>query len=440
MTDIIFSFDTEDFTSKKAADAILKEAEILRKEGVTGCFCLVGHLADQLVAWKRDDVLRALSFHEIHNHSLGHSLHPTINEYTDIPDANEAIARVLEQESLANEKIRAATGTERIYAAVPPGNSKSYAAMYAYAKMGIPIYADSVCDTNTSSGAYYCNIFNTKYTVSFESLFLNGKNTDVAALLDKLSSLERAIIYTHPNIATHKEWWDGINYKGENKHPFGKWEACIERDEDETERFYASIRDLVRRIKNDSRFRITSYKELARELENEGERTVRKSDIPSIKASLEKRFYPISSPVSLSIADIMLTARDILLGAHEHRCASVYGFLDIPYGVKKETRLTADDIISAANDIKDREFLPSRLMAGSVAIGPADWLFAALDVILGKKEVLISPKDQLPSFNELPELRDMTLKNSWIHSPDFKDEYLSQRLRLQAYTLRFRAK
>ena len=48
-TELIFSFDTEDFTSNTAADAILTEAEILREEGVRGCFCLVGFLADQLV-------------------------------------------------------------------------------------------------------------------------------------------------------------------------------------------------------------------------------------------------------------------------------------------------------------------------------------------------------------------------------------------------------
>ena len=41
-TDIIFSFDTEDFTSSTAADAIFREAEILREEGVRGGFCIVG--------------------------------------------------------------------------------------------------------------------------------------------------------------------------------------------------------------------------------------------------------------------------------------------------------------------------------------------------------------------------------------------------------------
>ena len=47
-TKVIFSFDTEDFTSNESANAIYTEAEILREEGVRGCFCLVGLLAQQL--------------------------------------------------------------------------------------------------------------------------------------------------------------------------------------------------------------------------------------------------------------------------------------------------------------------------------------------------------------------------------------------------------
>jgi len=57
-------------------------------------------------------------------------------------------------------------------------------------------------------------------------------------------------------------------------------------------------------------------------------------------------------------------------------------------------------------------------------------------VILGKDEVTILPRPQLPSLDELTELRDMALRDTWIHSPDFKDEYLSERLRLQSYTMR----
>lgn len=92
MTDIIFSFDTEDYVNKEAADAILNIANILREENVRGCFNVVGRLAESLVKWGRTDVIEALKYHEIDNHSLAHSHHPTINEYTDLADYDEALA------------------------------------------------------------------------------------------------------------------------------------------------------------------------------------------------------------------------------------------------------------------------------------------------------------------------------------------------------------
>ena len=153
MTEIIFSFDTEDFTSNTAADAILTEAEILRKHNVKGCFCLVGLLAKQLKAWGRTDVLEALKYHEINTHTYGHTLHPMIDEYTDIEDFYAARDEVVRQETEAVRLIKDATGAEKIYAAVPPGNQKCYAAMYAYADMGIPIYADTFCDPEDGSGS-----------------------------------------------------------------------------------------------------------------------------------------------------------------------------------------------------------------------------------------------------------------------------------------------
>ena len=51
MTDLIFSFDTEDFTSRESMDTILEEANLFREEGVRGCFCLVGLLAKHMKEW-----------------------------------------------------------------------------------------------------------------------------------------------------------------------------------------------------------------------------------------------------------------------------------------------------------------------------------------------------------------------------------------------------
>jgi hypothetical protein len=102
------------------------------------------------------------------------------------------------------------------------------------------------------------------------------------------------------------------------------------------------------------------------------------------------------------------------------------------------TREVKDDIISACEQIKDGEFLPEKIKAGKEYIGPADWLYGALEVLLGAKSVTVKPKPQLPSLDCMPEVRDSAFKGTWQHSDSFEDKYLSDRLRYQSWTMRFR--
>jgi len=436
MTDIIFSFDTEDFTSNVAADAILREAELLRESGIKGGFCVVGLLAKQLEKWGRIDVIDALKFHEIGNHSYGHTLHPTINEYTDIEDFDAAYSELWRQETESVRMISHATDNQPIYMACPPGNQKSYVAMYAYSDMGLPLYTDSFCDTYDGRGVFYCNIYQVKYTFCLEELFEKNTDEDLHKFLDFLSQKKRAILYTHPNMANFTEFWDAVNYCKVNQCDFGKWKECSRRSKEETEQFYANIKRLINLIKEDKRFRITSYSELANEVRQEGERIIRKSDVKLLKEQIAKDFSPVTEPVSLSISDIFLACRDFLLGKDEHICGKVYGFLDTPYAIKEETYLSADDILKSASEINAERFLPLSVNVGGTKIGPGDWLRAAMEVILGETKVVLKPGSQLPSLELLPDLTDDCLLG-WMQSDEFKDKYLSKRLKLQSWTMRF---
>ena len=126
------------------------------------------------------------------------------------------------------------------------------------------------------------------------------------------------------------------------------------------------------------------------------------------------------------------------MGKNEHLCGDVYGFLSKPYEITEELTLTRDDIISACEQIKDDKFLPEKIKVGELYIGPADWLFAAMEIILGADTVTVTPKPQLPCLDCMPEVRDSDFKGTWQHSDSFEDKYLSDRLRYQSYTMRFR--
>ena len=400
---------------------------------------MVGLLAKHLKEWGRDDVIEALSHHEIGTHTYGHTLHPMINEYTDIEDFYEAQKRLIEEESLGIEHIKNTLGVERVWAACPPGNQKSYVAMYGYHKMGIPIYADTFCDTEWGTGAYYCNIFHANYTFGIEWFLRDATEDDIKKVLNDLAKRERAVIYTHPNMIIKEDFWDALNYHKENLVPFGQWIEPKDLPKEITNKVLENMRVLIRMIKNDPRFRIITYSQLASELEKDGERIVKREHIKDLHKSLSNRIFPVQDPISLSLADMMLACRDFLKGKNEHICGDVYGFLDKPYEIEREITLTSKDIISACDQIKDNEFLPNQIKVGKEYIGPTDWLLGAMEVILGKETILISPKPQLPSLDCMPEVRDSNFKGTWQHSDSFEDKYLSDRLRYQAYTMRFRA-
>ena len=440
MTDIIFSFDTEDFTSSRAADGILYEANLFHEEGVRGCFQLVGLLAKQLKAWGREDVIEALSHHEIDTHTYGHTLHPMINEYTDIEDFYAAKAELIRQESLGIDYIKDTFGIDRVYSACPPGNQKSYVAMYGYHDMGIPVYADTFCDVKEGTGAYYCNMFHVYYYFGIEWFLRDATDEDIKAKLDDLAKRERAIIFTHPNMIIKDDFWDAVNYHKENLVEFGKWIEPNDLPAEVTEKVLNGMRKLIRFIKADPRFRITTYKELSEELLADGERVVKKDDSQMILSHLNNSLFPMQKPISLSLSDMMLSARDFLLGKDEHVCLDVFGFLDKPYEIDKPLTVSATDIIESCGQIKDGEFLPPKIKVGSEYIGPTDWLYAAYEVILGAPSVEIKPKNQLPCLNCMPEVRDSDFKGTWQHSDSFEDNYLSDRLRYQSYTMRFRTK
>ena len=127
----------------------------------------------------------------------------------------------------------------------------------------------------------------------------------------------------------------------------------------------------------------------------------------------------------------------MLKGKDEHICGKVYGFLSKPYAAESEITVTSDELIKSAESLKIKDFLPEKISVGTNVIGPADWLLAALDVLCGEESSLVLPKNQLPCLDILPRVRDCSFKGTWRHSDKFEDKYLSDRLRLQSWTMRF---
>lgn len=429
-----FSFDTEEYINPNAADGILRTAKILDKYGITGCYNVVARLGEALVKWGGQDIIDAISRHEIETHSMAHSFHPTINEYTDLEDFDEAMTRFLKEEVAAAEYIKKLFNKEKLYAACPPGCSTSYVAHYGYADMGIPCYdGDNLFDEVLHRPISCCNILCLDYVISFVDDIAQMSDEEYEAFIEKAAEAEYIILCNHPQRFYLSGFSDGINFSGTNT-PEEKWIPSPTYTPEETEKLFEKFENLVARIKADPRFTPVTYREIA-ELYAADNRVITKETLIKLTPQLKEYFFPVTEPDSYCISDVMLACRDILLGKSEHKCGKVYGFLSTPYSLEKEVVLTAEEVTLGAKQIGDG-FLPEKICLNGKTVGPAEWLLAALEVIGGAAEVTVNTHNFQIDLNQFPFYRDLCYKGMWLLPDSFEDRYLSNRFRLQSWTIR----
>lgn len=94
---VFFTFDVEDFTNEKSIIALQVIVELLNRYNFKGIFFLTGHIAEKLQNYSR--IVDLLEEHEIGYHSSGHSMHPTIFEFTDVKSYKEAYKASLTRET-----------------------------------------------------------------------------------------------------------------------------------------------------------------------------------------------------------------------------------------------------------------------------------------------------------------------------------------------------
>lgn len=427
-TKILFCFDSEDYTAPRSADMLVRLADTLGSHGVVGHFMVVGLLAEYIEKAKRTDVTEALKDHDIGFHTYGHSLHPTLSEYTDIESYEEAQV-LLESEERAAETVKRVFDRERLCAAVPPGSAISYAAMYRYAEIGIPCYADSPLK-EAESPVWMCNELHVPYNYALED-FLFYPEFYIDRFLDFLHEKKQVTLYNHPNMICFSEFWDKVNYDKKNLSVFGKWKTCPSRTDEEIERFFRHLDQLIRALKEDPRFEITSIGDILDEAQKE--RVIRRSDAANILAELKENRL-----MAFSRSELVMAAAAFLKNPEltEWKTEPVYGFLEEPVGCKESVELTAEMVRECADAFVTGEFLPLAIRAGDTMIGPMDFLLAAWEVLSGNGIARVQPCRQTEVPAEFEHLHKLSLKGSWLHSDTFEDAYLSHRLRLQTWTLR----
>ena len=439
-TKVLFFFDTEDFTCDESNDAIRDIANILHDEGVRGQFAMVGQLGPFLTEMRRKDVIDALKHHLIGSQTLYHSKHPNIVEYGDVEDYAAAYRRTWEEEKLGFDMLEKALGQRSTWCSVFPGNANSFVGLYVHSRLGSPFFGGGNMSftPGESEAAWFVNQFHLPYykALHLESFIPPLPMFDIARRLDELSTREVVTLYMHPHMALSKRHWDTLNFNPREPVEWGKWRPAPRRDKTDVAIYYDRLRTFVRSLVRDPRFDVTDcerlYNSFAKRVPITGK------EIPEIRQSLLSRLGPIAA--KWCVADAFQAAVKLLCGEKSHMPGYVYGFLRPPRGVAHETTVKAADLRAAARNIDLGTFIPPEIDVGGAKIGPADFLYAALEVLeTGGESACIRPRDQLGPIHQLmPTLATYSMKGGWpIYEDSFEDKYLTPRLRLQLWTLRY---
>ena len=442
-TKVLFFFDTEDYTDDRSNDAIRDIANILKDEGVRGTFAMVCELANFITENNRQDVIEALSHHLLGSQTLYHSRYPTINELGDIPDFDRAFALTMDVEKKGFDLLREKLGAKRVWCSVFPGPSNSYVGLYVHSQLGSPFFGggNASFTPGERQAAWYVNQFHLPYckALHLESFMPPEPPLDLRTKLDALATNDIVTLYMHPHMALNARHWDGVNLKPGHEVEWGKWRKAPPRDPKDIAVYYDRLRALVHALATDPRFEVTDCERLFATFKPRKDITA--AELPAIRDSLRRRLGPITRPGSWCVADVFQAVVKMLAGEASFKPGYVWGFLEPPKGVTERTDVTADDLRAAAKALDLNTFIPAEIAVGSKRLGPADFLFAALEVLIERKErVTVEPRtDQLGPLGELmPSLSTYSTVGHWgIYHPDYKDQYMTPRLRLQLWTLRY---
>lgn len=441
-SEVIFCFDTEDFTCRRNADGIVTLAKICEDEGIKGHFMVVGYLADQLVKWGRQDAIDAIRRHYIGFHTLRHTLHPNILEISDDEDWEVSYRKLAEMENEGLEIVRRVFPGMTLWTSCPPGPSDSYIANRYYADQGFRMDLGASWLPDDLPDMWYCGLRRIPYVFSLEEFFPGGPWEDWDSpeqkrkLLDKLSGMRRFVIYAHPNRVHSNEYFDAINYNRANTYAWGEWQQPTPRDPAVVERWIRRVHEFIGLLKADPRFRITSLPEV---MATEKPRVpITPDNLPGIRASLERDFGPVREPANWSVAEIFVAVTHFLDGGKVYMPGDVGGFLEKPVGIAEPCAVSRTDVVRAAKALKIGRYLPTRIDIGGRTVGPADYLFAALKVLTTDAEtVTLAPREQLGSFRAFPKLEKCARAGKWLYWPEYKDRYTCDRMRWQLWTFRY---
>lgn len=435
---VLLWFDTEDYVEPAADDAAQLLAQDLERAGVRATFKVVGEKARTLEARGRQDVIRALSHHDIGYHAENHSMPPTPAVY--LRDLGW-LEGALEFERREGQGVR---DIHRIFGVTPscygqPGSSWGPQSCRALKHMGIPVYLDEGSHVQVNEQPFWfgglLHVFGMGRYVIRPSLkgdvpvekTLQQFDRDV----EELQSRGGGVIssYYHPTEFVTTEFWDLVNFAKGASRERDQWQKPHRRTAEDSENCYRILMQYVEHAKRNPDVHFVTARDLLQLYEGPVAATIdwRKA----ADHMRQRQTFLVTEEGSFSAADML----QVLLGMHPQvvegpstRRESTYKSSEIPRAAFE--RAKAD----AASFIRTNKRLPSEVWIGSQWLSITD--FAA--TLAGDERSLRA----VPVRKGNPEMEkyiatDPVNTFSWpIHPEGFSAPGLLELARLQTWTLK----
>lgn len=451
---VVFQLDTEDFITPETDDVLLDLARLFDKYGVKATFAMVGEKARALKRRGRWDVIEALKRHDIAYQSNYHSLHPTIAEQLRDSGWGEGVEIVIEREGPGLKDL------EEIFEQFPsayiqPGGDWAPQVAYAMGKLGVPVYADGIFETQPF---WFCGVLAVRYALYFDERkgpepgYLDGLKERFEelyrSLLDKGGVI---VVILHPCMLRAEEFWDLVNFaRGAAPEEVKPAPLCSE----ETYRArLKAFKEFVSFVVGHERVKVITYRELPSLYEGpEVELTA--GDLRTLAERLQEQLsYHVVNGKPVSLADAFSALSYSLKSYLEKgvlppsvKPLSALGPLQRPRKLEKGFYTSVKDVVEAAakaySDLAACGAVPAEIPVGDKSVGPLSLLRAMAQAYRqlsdGSEESI-----EIHAMNEEPAVPGVDFASrvvgnwEWVIFPEgFNSQRILEQTLLQLWTLK----
>ncbi|MHC4871829.1 MAG: hypothetical protein ACYTFY_08285, partial [Planctomycetota bacterium] len=273
-----FCFDVEDFQAPenlRLDDLVMDLCKTMTDAGIQGTLFTIGEKARVLRERGRQDVIDAMSKHDIGSHTNMGSIHPTVTERMEHAVWSDGVARMLADEATGIQEISEIIGTP-VRTLARHGGSYSPHLVNALGKINVA-YCYSPVQLPNHNINWFCNCLNFHSCIAtFQNSYFTIEDFNKAEefffnVYEEMKDFDwTGIFHSHP-CAIKMKGFGCKNYYNGIFTPLEECEIPDVRENYDEEALLKNFAMHCEKLKSDSRFTITTMGDMAEEFKNQAE-------------------------------------------------------------------------------------------------------------------------------------------------------------------------